>query len=102
MPPLLLIGVALGVAAMFFFNTAHTRRRSAEDRDIARRVRTKLARYVAHPSAVDVSVIRGCVVLAGTVAAHEHHDFIDAIADEPGVNDLYDRLKVFERAEGVL
>lgn len=102
MPPLLLIAVVLGVTAMIFFNSPDNRRRSAADRALARRVRTRLARYVAHPSAVDVSVTRGCVVLSGTVAAHEHQDFVDAIASEPGVDDVYDRLKVFERAEGVL
>ena len=102
MPPLLLIGVALGVAAIIVLNSPDSRRRSAADRDLARRVRTRLARYVAHPSAVDVSVTRGCVVLSGTVAAHEHHEVVDAIAGEPGVDDIYDRLKVFQRAEGVL
>ncbi len=100
MPPLLLIAVALGVAAMLY--DSNSRRRSAEDRALARRVRTRMARHVAHPSAVDVSVVRGCVVLSGTLAAHEHNDFVEAIAGEPGVNDIYDRLKVFQRAEGVL
>jgi len=48
------------------------------------------------------------VVVIGEVGqAHDGslgtaHAFVDAIADEPGVNDIYDQLKVFERAEGVL
>lgn len=101
MRPLLLIGVAISVAAFVLYKDPNSRRRGSDDRELARRVRAKLKRYVAHPSAVDVSVTRGCVVLAGTVAAHEHQDLVDAIALEPGVSDIYDRIEVFERVPGL-
>jgi hypothetical protein len=145
MPPLLLIGAALGGAAMYFFDPEHGRRRralvadtrtrvqtrvrhvidsgkrdlsnragsvaqrarsvftrsNAPDRVLAERVRAKMGRYVAHPGSIEVSATRGCVVLTGAILAHEHHDFIDAVADVRGVQDIYDRLTVFERADGI-
>ena len=145
MPPLLLIGAALGGAAMYFFDPEKGRQRRARiadkrthvqaqvrdvvfkgrrdlanraisisgrarslfggnepsNRVLAERVRAKMGRYVAHPGAIDVSATRGCVVLTGSILAHEHQDLIDAIGDVPGVQDIYDRLSVYERAEGI-
>jgi hypothetical protein len=72
-----------------------------DDRVLAERVRAKMGRYVGHPGAIDVSATRGCVVITGSILAHEHHDLINAVAEVPGVQDIYDRLNVFERAEGI-
>ena len=76
-------------------------RSDPSNRVLAERVRAKMGRYVAHPGAVEVSATRGCVILTGSILSHEHHDFIAGIADVPGVQDIYDRLTVFERAEGI-
>jgi hypothetical protein len=76
-------------------------RSNATDRVLAERVRAKMGRYVAHPGAIEVSATRGCVVLTGSILAHEHHELVDAVADVPGVQDIYDRLTVFERADGI-
>ena len=145
MTPLLLLGAAVGGAAMYFFDPEQGRRRrtrlqeqgtrvqrratrvveqgrrdlanrttslrkralsvftrrDASDRVLAERVRAKMGRYVAHPGAIEISATRGCVILTGSVLAHEHHDLIAAVAEVPGVQDIYDRLTVFERAEGI-
>ncbi|HEX2830815.1 MAG TPA: BON domain-containing protein [Burkholderiales bacterium] len=145
MGPLLLIGAALGGAAMYLFDPQQGRRRRARimdkgvraqtrtlhlvdkgkrdlanragsiggrarslfhrrepgDRVVAERVRARMGRYVAHPGAIEVSATRGCVVLTGSVLAHEHNELIAAIAEVPGVQDIYDRLNVFERAERI-
>lgn len=145
MPPLLLVGAALGCAAMYLFDpeqgkrrrariadkSAHVRtrvlhvvdqgkrdlanragsvagrarsllfRRGPNNRVLAERVRAKMGRYVAHPGAIDVSATRGCVVLTGSILGHEHNELINAIAEVPGVEDIYDRLNIFERANGI-
>ena len=144
MPPLLLVGAALGCAAMYLLDPEQGKRRRDRiarqgtrvqkravevldkgrdlknraryvaararsvfsprdpgDRVLTERVRAKMGRHVAHPGAIEVSATRGCVVLTGSILPHEHHDFISAVADIPGVEDIYDRLSVFERAEGL-
>lgn len=102
MPPLLLIGAALGGAAMYLYDPRQGGSRSdPKDRALAQRVRAEMRRYVLHPGAIEVSATRGCVVLTGSVLAHEHNELVEAIAGVPGVQDIYDRLDVFERAEGI-
>jgi hypothetical protein len=101
MARLLLIGAALGGAAMYLLDPQGNRSRDPKDRALATRVRAKIGRYVAHPGAIEVSATRGCVVLTGSVLAHEHNELVDAIAAVPGVQDMYDRLNVFERAGGI-
>src|SRR5689334_24888999 len=77
------------------------RKAAANDRVLAERVRSKMGRYVAHPSAVEVEARDGTVTLSGYVLAHEHSDFVYAVGDVPGVKSVVDRLSVFERAEGI-
>ena len=102
MGPLLLIGAALGGAAMVLYDPKPGgRSRDPSDRALAQRVRAEMRRHVLHPGTIEVSVTRGCVVLTGSVLAHEHNELVEAISELPGVQDIYDRLSVFERAEGI-
>jgi hypothetical protein len=76
-------------------------RRSATDHVLVERVRSKMGRYVAHPSAVEVSALGGEVTLSGSILAHEHSDFVDVVGEIDGVKNVIDRLSVFETAEGI-
>ena len=50
---------------------------------------------------MDVNAAGGVVTLSGSIPAHEHNDFIDAVSDMPDVTHVDDHLSIFERAEGI-
>ena len=75
--------------------------RKGTDDVLAQRVRSKMGRYVAHPSAIEVSADAGEVTLTGSILAHEHDDLIEAVSQVPGVRDVLDRLSIYETAEGI-
>ncbi len=145
MPPLIVIGAALGGAAMFFLDPEKGRRRRAFVRDqavkassnvrtfvengkrdlvhrgsvttgrlrslitkraasdsvLVDRVRSKMGHYVAHPSAIEVTVSGGEVTLSGSIPAHEHDGLVDGVSRVKGVTAVFDGLTVYERAEGL-
>jgi osmotically-inducible protein OsmY len=68
---------------------------SVEDDDtLAERVRARLARAVAHPETVQVSVEDGVVTLAGSVAAVEFDRLVSGVLRVRGVKDVNDQLDV--------
>jgi uncharacterized membrane protein len=72
--------------------------RSGGDDALAARVRSKLARYVSHPSSIHVLVTSGLVTLSGPVPAEEVDDLIAVVCSVRGVEDVDDRLEVYEEA----
>lgn len=145
MAPLLLIGAALGGAAMYLLDPDRGRRRRALLRDqavkassniqevldaggrdlanrgsavpgrlrslfqrrpatdevLVERVRSKLGRYVGHPGAIEVAASDGHVTLSGSVLRHEHDELLEAVRGVAGVNDIVNRLVVYDSAEGI-
>jgi hypothetical protein len=73
----------------------------ADDEIIAQRVRSKMGRYVSHPSAIEVSARNGVVRLAGPILAHEVDDLISAVKSVRGAWDVEDHLEVHESAENI-
>jgi uncharacterized membrane protein len=68
--------------------------RRVDDATLARRVSSKLGRCVAHPGAVRVTVLDGCVRLAGKIAASEHKRLVAGIRAVPGVRRIDDAVEV--------
>jgi uncharacterized membrane protein len=73
----------------------------ADDRVVTERVRSKIGRYLSHPSAVEVTVRNGRVTLSGPVLAREVDWLRNAVASVPGVTGVEDRLEVHARAGNV-
>lgn len=71
-------------------------RDAAGDDVVAARVRSKLGRVVSHPSAIDVEVDRGRVVLSGPVLADEASALISAVKSVRGVRSVEDCLELHE------
>jgi osmotically-inducible protein OsmY len=104
MSRLLLVAAAVSAAALCVLDASHARRRRARlanDLRLVESVRASMSRHVAHPGSVDVSAAGGVVTLSGSIPAHEHSDFIDAVSDMTDVARVVDRLSVFERAAGI-
>ena len=76
-------------------------RRNPDDDVLVERVRSKMGRYTAHPGAIDVNAMQGRVTLGGSILAHEHGELIESVSQVPGVTDIYDRLTIYETAEGI-
>jgi hypothetical protein len=76
-------------------------RGDASDDVLVERVRSKMGRYTAHPGAIDVNAMQGRVTLSGSILAHEHGELIESVSQVPGVTDIYDRLTIYETAEGI-
>ena len=70
-----------------------------EDEAVADRVRTRLGRTVSHPAGVQVSVEKGVVTLAGTVAAAEFDRLVSGVLRVRGVRDVSDQLDVRPTAD---
>lgn len=77
------------------------RRHDADDQVLVERVRSKMGRYVGHPGAIEVTASRGCVVLTGSILAHEHDGLIQAVSEVAGVSDIFDQLSIYETAQGI-
>ena len=72
-----------------------------EDDVLAERVRSKMGRYVSHPSAIDVSAFAGRVTLRGPVPADEADALISAVESVRGVREVEDQLEVHADPESV-
>jgi hypothetical protein len=68
------------------------------DRQLVARVRSKLGRVVAHPSAIDVAAQGGRVTLSGPILAHEVPGLLRCVEGVPGVAGVENRLEVHEQA----
>jgi hypothetical protein len=68
------------------------------DRVLAERVRSKMGRYVSHPSAIEVAAQNGRVELNGPILADEVEPLIAAIRKMHGVQSVANRLDVHQEA----
>jgi hypothetical protein len=80
---------------------ARVERDLAPDEVIVERVRAKLGRLAAHPSAVRVVSHGGHVELSGPIFSAEHGQILRGVRIVRGVRGLDDRLEPHETAEGV-
>ena len=62
------------------------------------RVRSKLGRFVSHPSAIEVKADRGLIVLSGPILAKEEHPLLEAVSRVPGVKNIENLLELHEEA----
>ena len=76
-------------------------RREVSDEVLVERVRTKLGRMLSHPSAVEVTVEDGRVVLSGPVLESEADDLVAAVYGVRGVCDVESRLETHKTEENV-
>jgi len=65
-----------------------------DDERLRDRIRAKLGHLIEHPSAVEVAVQEGRVVLSGRVDAEELDDLLDAVGSMLGVAGVENRLKL--------
>jgi hypothetical protein len=75
--------------------------RYADEETLAARVRSKLGRLVSHPSAVEVAVQDGNVILSGPVLASEVDRLIEGIRSMPEVPYVKSQLEVHEEAGNI-
>jgi uncharacterized membrane protein len=73
----------------------------ADDEVLVQRVRSKIGRYISHPSAIEVTAKNGSVRLAGPVLAHEVDDLFCGVRSVRGVRDIEDHLDVHKSAENI-
>lgn len=76
-------------------------REPLDDERLARRVRARLGRVVSHPSAIEVAVTDGRVVLSGPILTHEVDRLLSAVRKVRGVADVESRLEPHARPDGV-
>ncbi len=72
-----------------------------DDVTLAERVRTRLGRAVSYPSAIDVAVQDGVVILSGPVLEHELPNLLWAVRSVGGVAAVEDQLSTHRSTEGV-
>jgi hypothetical protein len=77
------------------------RKEDADDLILRERVRSKLGRWVSHPSAIEVEVAEGVVTLRGPVLSSEAAHLLKKVAKVKGVEDVRDELDLRESTEGV-
>jgi osmotically-inducible protein OsmY len=65
-----------------------------DDERLHDRIRAKLGHLIEHPSAVEVAVQDGRVVLSGRVDAEEIDDLLDAVRSMLGVAGVENRLRL--------
>lgn len=80
---------------------AITRREDVPDAVLEERVRAEIGRAVSSPGAIGVGVIGGTVTLSGAVLASEVEDLLSTVRDVRGVEDVENRLQVYETADDV-
>ncbi len=73
----------------------------ATNAKIAARLRARLGRTVSHPHAIHLSVQQGRVVLTGPILKHEAAPLLRCIRGVPGVQDIDDRLTVYDKAGNI-
>ncbi len=74
--------------------------RTADDRTLAERVRSRLGRCVSHPRTVKVVTGNGVVTLSGPILAGEVENLLAGVRAVPGVSRVENQLDVHDRADG--
>jgi hypothetical protein len=74
---------------------------AVSDPVIEDRVRAEIGRVVSNPGAVEVSALGGTVTLSGPVLVNELDDLLSTAHRVRGVEDVENRLQVYESAEGI-
>lgn len=74
---------------------------TVSDPVLEERVRTEIGRVLSTPGAVEVSALEGTVTLSGAVLAKELDDLLTTVQGIHGVEDVENRLQVYESAEGI-
>ena len=72
-----------------------------DDLQLIERVRARMGRLVAHPHAMQVGANRGRVTLSGPVLRHEVPRLLDAIRSVWGVQEIDDRLVIYDDAASI-
>jgi uncharacterized membrane protein len=72
-----------------------------EDQVLENRVRSKMGRFVSHPSAIEVLAEDGEVTLAGEILESEVARLLAAVRSVRGVRKVDDQLRVYESPEKV-
>jgi hypothetical protein len=80
---------------------AKLRGRDTSDEVVVDRVRSKLGRYISHPSSIEVHVRDGCVTLSGPVLAAEVADLLRAVKSVEGVQEIKNLLNVHVSSENI-
>ena len=81
--------------------SSRLRKDDADDQILEARLRSKLGRWVSHPSAIEVEVQDELVVLSGQVLASEIDRLLAKVQKVKGVQDVESRLEIHESADGV-
>lgn len=71
-----------------------------EDGQLQERIRARLGHLIEHPSAVQVEVHEGHVVLSGNAASTEIDEIVHTVSKMQGVEDVENRLSVGGAAPG--
>lgn len=77
------------------------RHEAPSDDVLEARVRSKIGRWVSHPSAIDVKACAGDIVLRGDVLDREHGGLVRRVRRIRGVSHVVDDLSVHDHAEGI-
>jgi hypothetical protein len=89
---------ARGIAAEL---KSRTKSEETNDAVLEERVRAELGRVVARPASVEIAAVAGTVLLTGTVLTNEVADLLTAVRGVAGVEDVENRLEVYETPEDV-
>jgi len=76
-----------------------TKSQETNDPILEERVRAELGRAVARPASIDVVAIAGTVILSGAVRTNELDELLSSVRGVPGVEDVENRLEVYETSE---
>jgi uncharacterized membrane protein len=76
-------------------------RRATDDEVLEGRVRAATGRVVSHPSAIEVAVREGRVILSGPVLTDEQAQLVAAVKRVRGVSEVEDQLEPHSSTDGV-
>ncbi|MHB8955839.1 MAG: SRPBCC family protein [Pirellulaceae bacterium] len=71
------------------------------DEILVERVRSRMGRYVSHPSSIEVDVSDGNVALRGVILKREEEDLLSAVASVRGVKSVESQLEVHSQPGNV-
>jgi hypothetical protein len=80
---------------------AMTHPETVSDPVLEERVRAAIGRAVASPGAIDVAAVEGVVILSGPVLASELDELLSTAREVRGVEDVENRLQIYESADDV-
>jgi hypothetical protein len=80
---------------------AKVRGRDSSDRVVEDRVRSKIGRYLSHPSSVELCVCDGRVTLSGPILAAEVGSLLRAVKSVAGVRQIENLLEVHASPENI-